>query len=322
MIFKTTKHTLLLISFFIFSSLFAQQDAYKLKDSVNVRNRDKMRQWSYENNLSSYSPKKKNNWSLGLKGGHSFISGDVTPLPGWTAGIDIRKALGHVFSIRMDANAGQSWGQDWKRNGAYEYNPAWNGINNGVTYNDLDYVYQNHKTNYFDVGIQGVFSFNNIHFYKKETKLSVYGFAGIGIIAYKTSVDAVDENNLIYDFGSIQQATALNQQREIRKMLRDLMDQNYETLGDQQAFNYNLNDYVLKPNTMVGLGISYKVSRRVELSIEHNINFAFDDLLDGHRWREVTENVNITTNSLDVLNKTTFGISFRIGKGEDALWWE
>ena len=77
----------------------------------------------------------------------------------------------------------------------------------------------------------------------------------------------------------------------------------------------------MNPVLTVAAGLRYRLGRRVELELEHRIAWSNDDLLDGQRWQEVGGALTPLTRDFDSYNHTTLGIHFRLGKGEESLWW-
>ncbi|MEM6630726.1 MAG: OmpA family protein, partial [Bacteroidota bacterium] len=65
------------------------------------------------------------------------------------------------------------------------------------------------------------------------------------------------------------------------------------------------------------VGVRYRISRRLELEIEHRMAFSNDDLLDGQRYEET----GTLTRDFDTYHHTTIGLHLRLGKGEESLWW-
>lgn len=301
------------------ASISAAQSNYELKDSVNVRDRHKMRQWSYENGLNSFPAPRKNNWSLGVQKGLSFISGDVRPERGLGIGINVRKSIGHTLSLRAQASMGNARGLNWVPRGGFGNNTALNGVNDSVanyTTSSYPFVYYNFRTTYTDFNIQGVLSLNNINFYAKEPKVNMYGFAGLGGMIYRTYVDALDETGNPYDYSNVPNGVNASRQDAINS-LRNLLDGEFETEAEVKEGRSMLFNRTFTPTIVLGGGLAFKLSRRVDLSVEHRITWTGDDLLDGQRWEETQ---TLTANA-DYHQYSSIGINFRIGKGEDALWW-
>lgn len=338
---KNLRHLLLLM--FLSSTIFGYaQDEDKYK---NIRKQDHDQKDQYEDGDYLFPPQPKNNWSVGVKGGAAFISGDVKAQPGAGFALDVRKALGHVFSLRLEASAGQPTGLNYQPTQGYKGhngNP-WNTTyyNGGVSAIDgsttAPYVYYNYRMRYGDLTLQGVVNLNNINFYKEQSQWNIYAAAGIGGMAYNTKVDAGSGPNVDpYDFSSVTAIPMpgnngffkIDGRRQRLDQLRSIVDFDYETPAeghsDETGLSLRGDNYVVNPVVTGALGISYRLGRRVELELEHRIAWTNDDLLDGQRWQEAgggLGTVSPLTRDFDLYSHTTLGIHFRIGPGEEALWW-
>ena len=317
---KSLFTSLFFLLVFISFSGIVQAQKYELKDSVNVRKKDRMKQWSYEHNLTNFPPKKKNNWALGFKGGLGYVVGDVRPDPGWAVGINLRKALGHVFSLRLEGSGGISSGLNFRPNGGYLYNSGINGTNDpAINYFNAahPFVFYNYRMQHFELGLHGIFNLNNLNFHNANPRWNLYAFIGGGAMMYRTTIDQADANGQIYDYSFIPDNADPSVRKDALSALRNLTDGDYETEAESNPYKGKIAKHSLNPIMDLGAGFSFKISRRVELVLEHKISWAFDDLLDGQRWEET----NTLTSTQDLLMQTTLGFNFRIGKGEDALWW-
>jgi OOP family OmpA-OmpF porin len=112
---------------------------------------------------------KKGNWSVGLKFGIPTIIGDVNTKAGYGMSLKVQKAFGHLFSLRFEALALETY-----------------GLNTDLT----NGTYANYKTRFSDYTLQGVFSLNNLNFYKKEPKVLYNVIIGGGIAGPFRSVAA------------------------------------------------------------------------------------------------------------------------------------
>lgn len=301
-------------------SLFAQgSNKYAPKDSINIRKKHLLRQWSYENNLSSFPPPKKNNWSFGGGRGASFIAGDVRPELAFAWNANIRKAFGHLFSLRAQFVAGQARGLNYRQSKGYQYNPALNGTNNAAAlYQPGDSLFYNYQNKFMDLSIQGVFTFNNVNFYKKKIKWNWYAFAGIGGVLYQTKVDALDANGNAYDYSGITRPADRSEIKTTLNQLSDFLDGEYETEAELPSFSSSLGERTLIPAGMVGGGLAYRLNRRIDVALEHRVTFTNNDVLDGQRWSEQSP---VLTPKPDLMHYSSLALNFRIGKGEDAYWW-
>ncbi|MEO1450636.1 MAG: OmpA family protein, partial [Bacteroidota bacterium] len=97
---------------------------------------------------------------------------------------------------------------------------------------------------------------------------------------------------------------------------------------DETGLQLSGRNYVVNPMITGAIGIRYRLGRRVEIELEHRIAWSNDDLLDGQRWQEVggggpdwAQDQTPLTRDFDSYNHTTLGLHFRLGPGEESLWW-
>jgi OmpA-OmpF porin, OOP family len=319
---------------------FSQDDKYK-----NVKKKDYDQKDAYEDGEYLFPPQPRNNWSVGLKGGLAYVAGDVKPQPGFGGAFDVRKALGHAFSLRLQASAGRANGQNYQVTNGYRFhvNNPWDAKYftgpAGEKVSQLDGspnapgVYYNFQNTYGDLNLQGIFSLNNINFYKEQVNWNIYAGAGIGVMGYNVSIDALDANGNIYDFfnevGNINlndpNTWGIDGRKERLNLLRSNQDGVFESAAEGHTDETGLviggKNYVVNPFITGTLGLRYRVNRRIELELEHRIAWANDDLLDGQRWQESGNTYTSLTRDFDSYNYTTLGLHFRLGPGEESAWW-
>lgn len=338
---KNLQHLLLLM--FLSSSVIGfSQDEDKYQ---NIRKKDYDQMDQFEDGDYLFPPQPKNNWSIGIKGGAAFVSGDVKAQPGAGFAVDVRKALGHVFSLRFQVGAGQPTGLNYQPTQGYQRhngNP-WHekyfigGVNAIDGSSQAPYVYYNYRMRYGDAVLQGVVNLNNINFYKEQSQWNIYAAAGVGVMGYNTKVDVGSGASVDpYDFSSVTNiplggnntVTTINGRRERLDQLKSIVDFDYETPAeghrDETGISLGGDNYVVNPVITGALGLRYRLGRRVELELEHRIAWTNDDLLDGQRWQETgggLGTVSPLTGDYDSYSHTTLGIHFRIGPGEESLWW-
>ncbi|MEL6695798.1 MAG: OmpA family protein [Bacteroidota bacterium] len=320
---------------------------YAQDDSNKYRKKDLEQLEQYEDGDYLFPPQPRNNWSVGVKGGLAYIAGDVKAQPGYGLGIDIRKAMGHAFSFRFQLGYGQAFGLNYQPTNGYK-NHAGNPWDeayypdrvNAITDVPLNVpnVYYNFRMTYGDASIQGLVNLNNINFYKEQSRWNVYAGAGLGLMAYQTRVNALDAGNLPYDFRPVtaiplNSGTGLDGRSMRLDELDRILDDTYETPAeghsDEQGLEIGGNRYVVNPLVTGIVGLRFRLTRRIELELEHRISWANDDLLDGQRWQEVGGDFGVDfpfsvtslTRDFDSYNLTSLGIHVRLGPGEDGLWW-
>ena len=274
----------------------------------------------FMNNLYAFPPKPRSMWEFGVKAAVPTIMGDVPAVfPTFGFGAHVRKSLGYALSLRLEYMNGTSTGQSWQSASNYAKNPAW--FNNGYVPNQVtlsgdrlnarDIVYYNFRSKVNDLSLQTIFNFSNIKFHVAKTKIGFYALAGIGLTWYETSVNALNGSQR-YNFNSIATGGYENR-KDTRDAIKDLLDDSYETPAEDgenttmQLFGRNA-----RFNGTVGLGISVRVSRRLNISLEDRMVFMRDDLLDGQRWNEAPHGDASLTRNFDSINFLSLGLNVNL----------
>lgn len=194
--------TLLALAGLIATASFGQKNdaSYSwVLDSSKRSVKNMPQQNEFMNNTYPYPSKPNSQWELGITGGNSFIIGDrpgslkereingVTNgayVGGFNAGISLRKALGHIISLR----------------GGYYYSsvhvPGYKG-----------YVpYTNNQSHM--LGLDLIASLNTISHYRGDPKVNFYALLGYDLVASKVTTGFTNpqvlyypSNNLISTFG-------------------------------------------------------------------------------------------------------------------------
>jgi outer membrane protein OmpA-like peptidoglycan-associated protein len=288
---------------------------YDPADSSVIPSKRMPQHAEFLNGTNNFPAKPRNQWEVGVKFGALTISGDVPavfPTLGW--GLHVRKAFGYVFSMRLEYMNGTAKGLSWKQS---SYFPA--GVGN--PWADAGYltpVYMNYKAKVQDLSLQGVVTLNNIRFHKSKTGFNFYAFGGIGGTVYDTKVNARN-GNAQYNFSSISGGNIYKNRKDVRKDLKELLDDSYESDAENHGETRpKLFGGTFKPSGTVGLGVAFKLSNRVNLALEDRVTFVKDDLLDGQRWAEQGD----LTRDFDSYNYATIGVNFNLGaKSVQPLWW-
>ena len=107
-------------------STFAQQgEGYSIYDSTVISAKSMPQQNEFWNNTYNFPAKPRNMWEVGLSLGNMAISGDVsTKIPSLGFGAHIRKAMGYVFSLRLQYINAQAEGINWNGSQNYAKNSA------------------------------------------------------------------------------------------------------------------------------------------------------------------------------------------------------
>lgn len=280
-----------------------------------------------------YSARPKHMWELGIHAGPAFISGDVeAPFPaGYGFGLHLRKAINYNLSFRLDGTYQSSRGYDarpfsfLKSERTYQQNidefPQLAGYGDGV---NGGRIHRNYKTNMIDLSFEGIFNFGNILFHSPANKWNTFVVLGGGIGLPKTYVDLLDGDQL-YNFETVSEGLDLESKegrKESRKNLKELLDGDFETPGGIETDVITiLNDHkTIIPHFHFGVGVTRKLSRRINLGLEHRIIISDNDLLDGFEDRTDLDE----TTSNDVPHYTSLRLGINLGSFEkriEPLYW-
>ena len=278
---------------------------------------------------STYSPKPKDMWQVGVHGGYLGSLGDTpfrTPVAGFGGGVSVRKSLGYTFSLRGEFVTGTTYGQDYYLSpqgtlGASRLKGNLDGNGNG--YSDVNPFVFNNRTTYTSLGLQAIYTFSNIKFHSTAPKLGIYGLLGLNAFIATADFDALDSNGDLYDFAAALQsdrtalATDAITEREYRKAAADvlgqIMDGEYETSALQ-------NDAEVGFALQAGVGVSYRISDKISVAIEPQLHLSSSDLIDGRRFRTQVD----LSNAADVLLYIPVRLNIFLGdvkKKSIPLWW-
>lgn len=313
------KFKLLLLGVFSLLSFgaFAQDTGvYDIYDSTVIPSKGQAQHNEFMNNTYDFPAKPRNEMEFGISGGLFSVSGDVAAkLPTFGFGVHFRKALGYVFSLRLQYVYGVAKGLNWKGSRGYDYNTAWtsNGYNPAT-----EDVYYNYRSHIQDLSLQGIFTLNNIRFHKAKTGMVMYLGAGVGATIFDTKVNALNGSNK-YDFSQIT-ASGYDNKKDIRNQLKQMMDDSYETNADNDKKNSaTLFGQTLKPSASFLGGIAFKLGKRVNLALEDRITITKSDLLDGQQYQDPAP---VLTRDFDTYNYLSLGLNFNLGKKSvEPLWW-
>ena len=298
---------------------------YDVADSSVVPTRRMPQQTEFMQGTYNYPAKPRSMWEVGLKGGSFMIGGDVPAVfPGIGFGAHIRKALGYVFSLRLQYMYANGKGLNWNRAVNYHSNEAWTtNLPAAQRYNaGTEPVFYNYKTNVQDLSLEGIFTLNNVRFHKSRSGVSLYGLIGLGIATYDARINALN-GAAKYNFASINGFNEYSQRKNVKDQLKNLLDDTYETPAESEASRRpQLGSKTLVPVGHFGGGIAFRLSRRLNLAIEDRFTLTRTDLLDGQRWAEQVAGSPVLTSEFDTYNYLTVGLNINVGgKSVEPLWW-
>ncbi|MEO6134066.1 MAG: OmpA family protein [Ginsengibacter sp.] len=316
---QTFKFLLLGVFSLLSFGAFAQDTGvYNIYDSSVISTKGQAQHNEFMNNTYDFPAKPRNEMEFGIAAGNFSISGDVSaklPTIGFSA--HLRKALGYVFSLRLQYMYGIAKGQDWKPSAGFGSNvPIM-----AAGYQLGNPVYYNYKSTVQDLTLQGIITLNNIRFHKQKSSMVIYAGIGAGAMMYKTMLNLKDDNGIYTAlYGGIN-PTGIKDRKKIRKELKAGMDNSYETLAQTAGTRRSkLGDNTLRPTGNVLAGIAFKLGKRVNLAIEDKFSFAKDDLMDGQQWQDNVQGV--LTGDFDTYNYLSVGLNFNMGKKSvEPLWW-
>lgn len=310
---------------------FAQIGAggYDAQDSSVIPSKRLPQHTEFMAHNYAYPALPRNQWELGLKVGAFSLSSDVrSRFPGFGFGVHARKALGYVFSLRGEFGYGTTKGLNYSASTNYLKNPAWRTyVVGGVPSRP---VFYNYKTTVMDLSIQGVVTLNNVRFHKAKSGFNMYLFGGVGGMLYDTKVDALN-GNANYDFTSVinrygTTGFTYKNRKDIRKDLKEIFDGSYETQGQTDPLQPSVGDRSFKPVFTGGIGIQYKLNKKISISLEDRYSMVKTDLLDGQQWQENDANnpprATAQTRDFDSYNFLSLGLNIAVGgKAVEPLWW-
>ena len=275
----------------------------------------------FMNNQYAYPPKPRNMWEVGVKGGLASISGDVSSNLNFGWGLHVRKALGYTVSLRAEYVHGGPSGLNWRPAKNYLLNNAWYPTYQaqkvdpvtGAQIPAKDVVYYNYKTKVNDLSLQTLFTFSNIRFHHAQTKVGLYAILGVGVLWYQTNVNALNANGQKYDFNSINVNANYPDRKSVKDALKSMMDGSYETAAETEGDRkWKMFGKSARLSGTVGVGLAFRISRRLNIALEDRLTFVKDDLLDGQRWQEHATGEPVLTRNFDSYNFASLGLNINL----------
>jgi len=275
--------------------------------------------------LYKYPAKPKHAWELGLHGGHYFIDGDVDEkkgLAGFGLGLHLRRAIHYAFSVRFDLFYGQTYGVDPQKSTDGLVESTFKPYGNGLT--GLGW-YAKYKTEFVSASILGVLNIGNILFHKERNKWNWIAFAGVGLNSNQTMLDLLDGNGNPYNVSSIDRLPSPGESRQNRidrvNAINKLYDGKYETAAYRKQAIYRINDkYHIHADAVLGMGVYRKITKRINIGLEHQVMIADNDYLDGIKNRTKYDQ----TNQNDINHYTNIRLAVNIAnfnKRTEPLYW-
>ncbi len=227
-------------------------------------------------------------YTFGINGGLSYQQSDDIPttLEGYGLGLTLAKNLYYqpgapfAFDIRGRALYAQTKGLGFERSYGIADNDALNGTY-GLDYtkdgNGTSFVFQNNKTDQFELGLEGVVSFNKL---RENTNVNLSVFGGIGLDWYNVKTDQADRNgNYGTQYLGIDTLGSVSYRKN--ELKNAILDGVYET--NAHGFESGFGKIGLMPNLGVELG--YQFTPRFSMGVGHKVTFTKTDLFDGQQWK-------------------------------------
>ncbi len=290
-----------------------------IKDDMTV---DPEQNKKWRKGLYRFPAKPKHAWEFGVHGGHYFIDGDVdqrSMLSGFGLGLHLRRALYYSFSVRFDLFYGQTYGIDPQRWRSGLVEPVFKD------YKGSSGWYPSYKTEFVSANIIGVLNIGNILFHKERNKWNWIAFGGFGINSNQTMLDLKDENGNIYNSDVIaNKKNDINTRQgriDQKNDIEEYYDGKYETPAYPKAYIFRVSDkYHIHVDFVFGMGIYRKISKRINIGLEHQVMIADNDYLDGIRFRTAGD----MTVQNDINHYTNLRLAVNLGnfnKRTEPLYW-
>jgi len=318
------------------SQSFAQDNtsesaySYDIRDSSLIPAKRIPQHNEFLQNAYPFPAKPRNQWEIGAKFGLSTVSGDVrSQLPTFGFGLQARKALGYLFSLRLEYDYETAKGLNWQPS---YYGFGANSVIKAVyPATGTNAVFYNYKTTIQELALQGIFALNNIRFHKAKTNVSFYVFGGIGVMTYSTLYNLTDDNKngATYDYNALVAKYGPNgftyaNRKAIKDDLKNMMDNSYETTAQRDPSQPTIfGGTPFRPVMDLGLGMEIKLSEKFNIALEDKVTITKTDLLDGQEWQETgSTTVHAMTKDNDATNFLSIGLNYNIGKrAVEPLWW-
>ncbi len=209
---------------------------------------------------------------VGLHGGLMFVAGDVSANTGlggggFGVGIHVRKALDHIFSIRVDGDFGKATGEQ----------------SSVITLPGGSF--KGYKTDWMAFTGSAIITLNNMRFDKPFRKVNIYVLGGAGVNKFTANVD-----------------------------------------DGSGTYRKDSRTGKLLTHATGGGGVSFRLSPRFNLAIEHDVTMLMGgtiDLLDGRENFGNGPDFDRTPYR-DLMNFTRLNLNFNLGdknKLAEPLYW-
>lgn len=279
-----------------------------------------------------FPPKPRNKWEIGAGLGLYNVMGNIPTLMLWQKGggavhVHVRKSLGYIFSLRSQFIYGAARNLDRQPTSSFDgpytkfgYIPV---FYYGASGQLPTPVYRYTRTEAMQLSMDLVFNAYNINFHQARNKISLFGYFGLGAIAYKTRVNSLNDKYEPYQFGTIVK-NPNDKNSKIRKALQKGMDKTFENDADNAAKPSKLvKGKYLDFAPSIGAGVAYKINKTWNVQIEERYTFTSDKHLGGSAFGQTLGN-SVTSGRAGGTNYFSIGLNYNIGlkkKAVEPLYW-
>lgn len=337
-----------------------EQVSYDLDSAVYQKGKKKTKQQqAYLQNKYYYPARPKDQWELGVNLGMAMVSGDVKPYwqhpwENFGVGLQVRKALGYIFSLRGGYNYYRMTGRNWEGDANLDYNSALHGAsslypNNPNYYNNPTLanaplydangtfirnvnmngnIFHNYKTQVHEVHVEAIANLGNLLFHRERNIVNLYLFGGFSGYMYNTKINQLDANGKEYNYAqawdiwtnrgaSPNVNSDLSVKKNLQNKLNSIWDKTYESQAEHETNIPGIKNYSLYPGFSLGTGLQFHVTKVFTLGIEQKFILSLsDDLIDGYRWQQSTGGGKsfAVTRDYDNISYTNIQFMFHLGK--------
>ena len=320
-----------LICLFVSYSYAQIGSSYDIRDSSLIPTRRLAQHNEFLNNAYPFPAKPRNEWEIGVKGG--YTSG-FTSVSNWGPtggfGVHVRKALGYVFSLRGEYDWIRLRGLNYQFSESYGRNPSLTQATlfPGDVNGNYAPIFYNYRSTVHELSLQGVFSLNNINFHKAKTGWNAYFFGGVGAMTYSTLYK--QDDSYLAGYAAVIQEFPVEDHKhkgDIRKALKNVLTGKWNHIAERPSTSGTLGGAPIDVVGVVGMGLEFKLSNRVNLALEDKFTFTTTGLLDGQQWQNnytpSAVNSIAQTSSKDRYNFVSLGVNYNIfaKHAVEPLWW-
>jgi len=305
---------------------------YDVLDSAYYSKGKRSKQFHrYLDHQEIFPPKPRNQWEIGGGLGLYNVIGNIPTLMLWQKGggggsINVRKSWGYIFSTRLQFIYGVA------RNLDRDPTTSFGGPYTTFGYVPMDYsnsanpttpIYRYSRMESSQLNLDLMFNAYNINFHNARNKISIFGYFGIGGLAYKTRMNALDGNYQPYNFGTIV-PDASAKAKTIRKELQKGMDKSFETPAESDGSKYILDHKTLDFSPSIGAGVAYKITKKFNVQLEERFSFPADRYLDGSPYGVPLGNTVSVGKAADQVNYFSISVNYNLStkkKSVEPLYW-